>query len=94
MVVKYRDIRAVNSEVFNLPLLGEALLEKTFEIQKVTFGEGKFGEYAVVTVDGKNYRTSSVVLCKQLHEIADYIKGKGDTVEVTLTRKGQYYTFQ
>ncbi|MBW2562203.1 MAG: hypothetical protein JRE40_15295 [Deltaproteobacteria bacterium] len=79
---------------FRLPLLSE-LVGKEFEIQGVAFGEGRFGEYAVVDVKGLGkYRTSSEVLLRQLEEIADFIDREDDTVIVKLAKVKNYYTFQ
>jgi len=79
---------------FGLPKLSE-LVNAEFEIEKVRFDEGKYGEYAVVTVKGQGeYRTSSEVLLKQLHRIHEFITKEKDTVLVKLVKQGQYYTFQ
>jgi len=79
---------------FTYPLISE-LVNSEFEISAVRFGEGQYGAYAVVTVkDGGVYRTSSLVLLKQLEKIRDYIKETKDTVIVTLRKIGRYYTFE
>lgn len=77
---------------FSLPLISQ-LKGKTFVITDVKFYEGKFGEYAVITVnEGDRYRTSNMVILKQLHEIESYIKSGG--VQVKLSKIKNYYTFE
>lgn len=87
------DYEPATSEDFALPLLTEEMTDKTFEIEQVRFDEGRFGEYAVLIIEGKDYRTSSVVLLKQLHSIQEIIAEKDVTVRVTLKRVKRYYTF-
>jgi len=90
LVKRFEDISGATGD-FTLPLLSE-LKGKTFVIIDVTFKEGNYGEYAIVTTsDKKQYRTSSGVLLDQLHKIEEEIKQEG--VEVTLVKNKNYYTF-
>ena len=91
MPIKYEAL-ASNPD-FALPKLIDEFDGTTFEIENVSFEEGGFGEYAKIGVNGKEYITSSIVLVKQLHEIAKLIEENKDTVEVTMRRVKRYYTF-
>jgi len=89
MVVKFKDVCPND---FRIPLLTE-LEGQTFVMKNVVFRKGKFGEYAVVDVEGKGeYRTSSEVLIDQLKRIAQHIIGEG--VEAKLVKRKNYYTFE
>lgn len=78
---------------FALPKLGD-LVNKEFRISSVRFGDGQFGEYAIVDVlDEGDYRTSSDVLVRQLHTIAEHTEA-GKLVKVTLRKVKQYFTFE
>ena len=76
----------------------DVLLNTSFVITAVEFGETAVGKYAVVTTeDGKKYRTFSQVLLKQLAFIDSYLKDYEDEVQgvrVTLKKRKRYYTFE
>ena len=76
----------------------DTLLNTTFVITDVQFGETKVGKFAVVTLDnGKKYRTFSQVLLEQLGYIDSYLQdyeGEVDGVRVTLKKVKRYYTFE
>ena len=78
---------------FQLPKLCEHLVDKSFEIQGISFFQGNFGEYAVVMVEAKQYITGSKVLLNQLHDIDDLMQKHKDTALVTLRKIKRYYTF-
>jgi len=93
MPKKFEDIVGANRSDFALPSLTE-LTGSSFEVLDVRFGEGKFGQYAIVDVKDKGeYRTSSKVLVEQLARIRDYIATENDSVVVTLKKVKRYYTF-
>lgn len=74
---------------FSLPLVSE-LEGKEITIENIRFGAGKYGEYAVITLDnGKEYRTSSMVLLEQLKELQKYINDYKITGTVKKVKK--YY---
>jgi len=59
---------------FSKPLISE-LEGKEIVITNVRFDSSKYGEYAVITTeDGKQYRTSGMVLLKQLRELQKYLQ--------------------
>jgi len=99
MAIKdFSDVFGKNPD-FDLPILQEHFLDKEFVVIAVRFGESLFGEkkeYAVVTIDKKEYRTGSSVLCEQLHKILDeYEKeSNNDRIRVTLYKVKNYFTFQ
>jgi len=76
----------------------DVLLNTSFVIKKVEFGETAQGNYAIVeTEDGKRYRTFSQVLLKQLGFIDSFLHDYEEEVEgvrVTLRKKKRYYTFE
>ena len=76
----------------------DTLLNTSFVITAVEFGETAVGKFAVVTTeDGKRYRTFSGVLLKQLAFIDSYLQdyeGEVDGVRVTLRKRKRYFTFE
>ena len=74
---------------FDLPLLSE-LVGQEITIREVRFRKGKYGEYAVVTLeDGKEYRTSSEVIIDQLKEIEKALEDS--MVKARVKRVKNYY---
>ena len=96
---KFSEVFGKNPDL-EVPILQERFIGKTFMVESVRFGEtyfdGEKKEYAVVTIDGKVYRTGSGVLCQQLHEIQDdYEKNSSEgKIQVTLRKEKNYFTFQ
>lgn len=76
------------------------LVNQKFIVEDVEFKNmsGKLGEVALVQVDlgGQKLKlhTFSSVLIKQLRAIKQYINKNNDTVEVTLRKTKNYYTFE
>ena len=79
---------------FTLALLGDNWLDDTFLISKVRFEEGSLGKYAIILVEGAEYRTSSEVLVTQLEAIKEYLNVEKQAVEVTLRKVKNYFTFE
>lgn len=94
MPIKFDDIKGYDEKDFLLPMLQAEFINKKILIEAVRFGEGQFGEYAVVTVKGEEYRTSATVLCKHLHKVQEAIEAMNDTVEVTIKKEKNYYKFE
>lgn len=93
MVKKISELKNKGTGDFALPKL-DTLLNETFEISGVRFGDADLGKYSIVSVNGEEYRTFSEVLMKDLVTIEEYIRFSEDTVEVTLKKKGQYFIFE
>jgi len=95
-ITDFSEIAPLNALDGTEPL--DTLLNTTFVITKVEFGETKTGKYAIVTLDnGKKYRTFSQVLLEQLAFIDSYLNDYEDEVEgvrVTLRKVKRYYTFE
>jgi len=94
MPIKFDDIKGYDEEDFKLPLLQETFLNKKIFISAVRFGTGQFGEYAVITVGEKEFRTSAIVLLKHLHIIHESIEELNDVAEVTIKKVKNYYKFE
>jgi len=91
MVKKISDIAPVRND-FQLPKLSE-FEGQTLDIVDVYFGEGRYGEYAVITTkDGKEIRTHNVVVLGQLREAAHAIKNEG--VRATVRKVKRYYILE
>ena len=93
----FSDVFGKNPD-FELPILQENFLNREFVIIAVRFGKRIFGEkkeYAVVTIDKKEYRTGSSVLCEQLHGILEVYEKESndDRIRVTLYKVKNYFTF-
>jgi len=94
-IANYEDILP-DREDFKLPLITE-LVDQSFVITEVRFGESNYGKYAVVTLDsGDQYRTSSTVLVQQLQRIEKALAPETDIIgiRVTLKKVKNYFTFQ
>jgi hypothetical protein len=74
--------------------LGDEMKGKTFIITNVEYGVGKYGEFAVVTVDDVLYRTSSQVLLGQLKAVEAHIKQNGVRVTLRQPEGKKYLTFE
>lgn len=94
MPVKFNEIKGYDEKDFKLPILQESFLNKKIEISAVRFGESQFGEYSVITINEKDYRTSATVLCQHLHKIQETIEELNDTVEATIKKVKNYYKFE
>jgi len=71
--IKIEEIIELGND-FSKPLISE-LEGKEIVITNVRFDSSKYGEYAVITTDdGKQYRTSGMVLLKQLRELQKYLE--------------------
>jgi len=82
----------ISANDFQLPKISE-LEGKTIVIKKVTFGSGKYGDYAVVELeDGSKYRTSNMVLLKQLRELEPHLNTY--SVETKVKKIKNYYIFE
>lgn len=88
---KLQDLETGKYGDFSLPLVGD-LLNTRFVIKGVRFGEGKFGEYAVIKVGTKEYRVHAEVLLKQLKKHQDIINSEG--LEVELVKQKRYFIFR
>jgi len=84
--------RVYEPKGFTEPLLND-LINTVIAISKITFDTAGFGEYALVTVGGKVYRTSSKVLLKQLKEINQLNPREDSPVKTKLVKVKQYLTF-
>jgi hypothetical protein len=71
--------------------LKETMVDKTFVATHVEFLLGNYGEMAILTVEGKAYRTGSKVLVKQLKTLEEHINQGG--VRMTLRAVKNYLTF-
>lgn len=91
---KFSEVFGKNQD-FEKPIMQEALIDQTFVIESVRFGQSQFGEYSVIEVNGEEYRTGSQVLCDQLHKIKDDYENTPEAgkLQVTLTKVKNYFTF-
>jgi len=90
--IKAGDILAKGTD-FSLPLLTD-LVNTEIKIKSIRFSEGKYGEYAVVTLEnGEQYRTSSTVLLDQLKKFKEYTD-QGMVIVATIRKQKRYYTFE
>jgi len=77
---------------FQLPKLSE-FEGQTLNIVDVRFGQGQYGDYAVITTkDGKQIRTSNAVVLRQLREAEPHIKQGGVIAKVRKVKR--YYVLE
>lgn len=86
--------KLVPKEDFDLEILNEKLLGKSFAITAIRFGESQFGVYAVVTTDKGIFRVSSGVLIAQLKLIEKQLVKGYDEVLVKCKAVKNYFTFE
>lgn len=86
--------KIVCKEDFDLKILNEELLGKSFAISAVRFGKSQYGEYAVVKTDKGEFRVSSTVLVPQLKLIGEKLEEEFDEVLVKLKSVKNYFTFE
>jgi len=76
---------------FKLPKITE-FENKDIVITGVRFGEGNFGEYAVITLkDGNECRSGNQVILKQLHAMAENFDGETVAQVKVMRPKGKQY---
>lgn len=86
--------KLVPKEDFDLEILNEKLLGKSFAITAIKFGESQYGVYAVVTTDKGSFRVSSTVLISQLKLIEKQLEEMYDEVLVKCKAVKNYFTFE